>query len=407
MGLGKAREKQTLFKFFEVFCLFLFFCLFIRMYSFLGDTSLQQHNSILLLYIEAVAIVFCFGKMVSTYCFMFGSMQVSAIVFWLWSCLSTLKNGNDIKDLLTDFVFQSFWIFIFLFFSLYLKKENDEKKMKFILNLSLIFVVLTSIYYIYWSLTKSVIVLSGAINTIYYPLFLLPVIFTNRNKFLSVCTVVLLIFATLISEKRTALIALVLALVVPLIVNPNVRKKDKFKRLFLLLILGAFLVVLSAIFVFYFDIDIIDRFKNLADDGGSGRAQIYKTVWEHITNFDISETIIGKGYNGVAKEKIVMLVDSNTFGFEYTSAHNDFLEVIYDYGFVGFILYVIFLFQMLKTVFRLYVNRSGYFNMALSTVILYLVISTTSHLIIYPTYIVFLLMFMSIASNRFGKEKKW
>lgn len=407
MGLSKAREKQTLFKFFELFCLFLFFCLFIRMYSFLGDTSLQQYNSILLLFIEAVAIVFCFGKMVSTYWFSFDSMQVSAVVFWLWSCFSTIKNANDVKDLLTDFVFQSFWMFIFLLFSVYLKKENDEKKIKFVLSLSLIFLLFTSIYYIYWALTKSTIALSGSINTIYYPLLLLPVVFTKRNKFLSVCAVVLLTFATLISEKRTALIALVLALVVPLIVNPNVRKKDKIKRLVLLLIVGGFLIALSAIFVFYFEIDIVDRFKNLANDGGSGRAQIYKTVWEHITNSDISETIIGKGYNGVAKEKIVMLVDSNAFGFEYTSAHNDFLEVIYDYGFVGFIMYVVFLLQMIKNLFKLYVNRSRYFNMTLSTVILYLVISTTSHLIIYPTYIVFLLMFMSIGLNRFGKEKRW
>lgn len=406
MSLSKAKEKQTFFKFFELFCSFMYLCLFIRMYSFLGDTSLQQYNSVLLLFVEAVAIVFCFGKMFSTYYFSLGSIQIAAIGFWLWSCLSTIINVNDIKTLLTDFIFQSFWIFGFLLFSVYLKKEHGQKKINFVLNISLIFMILTSAYYIYWALTKSVIVLSGAINTIYYPLLLLPVIFTNRNKFLSVCGVVLLIFATLISEKRTALIALVLALVIPLIINPNIRKKAKLKRFALILIVGTIMVILSVIFVSYFEIDVIDRFKNLANDGGSGRSQIYKTVWEYIVNADVGEAVIGQGYNGVAKDKIVMLIDSNTFGFEYTSAHNDFLEVIYDYGFVGLIIYILFLLQMIKNVIKLYLNRSRFFNMALSALILYLVISTTSHLIIYPTYIVFLLMFVSIASNRFGKEKK-
>ena len=101
-----------------------------------------------------------------------------------------------------------------------------------------------------------------------------------------------------------------------------------------------------------------------------------------------------------------MLIDSNVFGFEYTSAHNDFLEIVYDYGIIGLILYVLFLGNMIKNLFKLYVNRSRYFSMALSATILYLVVSTSSHLIIYPTYIVFLLLFMSVASNRFGKGEK-
>ncbi len=380
--------------------------MFIRIYSFIGNIAASDLNLPILVLIEFFAIVFGFIKAVSLHKLSFSSFELSAVVFWFWSCFSTIANETDIKSLIKNLVFQSFWLVVFLFFSVYLKDRKKTQEINFVFKLAYVFMIITGVYYIIWSLTRPAIVMSGTVNTVYYPLMLLPLVFTKRNKMSVVLGILLLLFATLISEKRTALIALVLALVIPIIINPNSKRKSKFKRAILFLLVGLAVFALAYLFILYFEIDIIDRFMNLSNDGGSGRNHIYATVWQSIKNLGVRDLFIGNGFNGVANDKIVMLIDSNIFGFEYTSAHNDFLEIIYDYGIIGLLLYVFFLAQMVKVLFKLYINRSRYFSMALSATILYLVVSTSSHLIIYPTYIVFLLMFMSVASNRFGKGEK-
>jgi len=404
--LNRAIQKQKGSKIFECFCFLLFVSMLIRVYSFIGNTEASALNLPMLVAVEFFAIVFGFIKAVSLHKLSFNSFEISAIAFWFWSCFSTISNEADIKDLVKDLVFQSFWLVVFLFFSVYLKDKKKTKEINFVFKLAYVFMIIIGSYYIIWSLTRPAVVMSGTVNTVYYPLMLLPLVFTNRKKASVVLGVVLVLFATLISEKRTALIALVLALAIPIMVNPVSKRKSKIIRVIFFLIIGLAVALLAYLFVMYFEIDIVGRFLNLSNDGGSGRNHIYATVWKSIKSLDIGSLFIGNGFNGVAKDKIVMLIDSNIFGFEYTSAHNDFLEIIYDYGVIGLILYVVFLIQMIKTLFKLYINRSRYFSMALSATILYLVVSTSSHLIIYPTYIVFLLMFMSVASNRFGKGEK-
>lgn len=404
--MNRVIKKQKASKIFECFCLILFAAMFIRIFSFIGNTDAIELNLPLLVLIEFLAIVFGFIKTVSLHKISFSSFELSALVFWIWTCFSTISNEPDVKSLVKDLVFQSFWIIVFLFFCVYFKDRKKKSEINFVFKLAYIFMIITSVYYIIWSLTRPAIVMSGTVNTVYYPLMLLPLVFTKRNKISVVSGVLLLLFATLISEKRTALIALVLALVIPIIINPNSKSKSKIKRAVLFLLIGLAVLALAYLFILYFEIDIIERFMNLSNDGGSGRNHIYATVLHCIKNMNARDLFIGNGFNGVANDKIVMLIDSNIFGFEYTSAHNDFLEIIYDYGIIGLLLYIFFLAQMIKNLFKLYVNRSRYFSMALSATILYLVVSTSSHLIIYPTYIVFLLMFMSVASNRFGKGGK-
>lgn len=404
--MNNAIQRQKISKIFEGFCLLLFASMFLRIYSLIGNVDANQFNLPVMFCIEIFAIFFGFAKAVSLHKISFNSFEICAVVFWIWSCFSTIANEPDVKDLIKDLIFQSFWLVVFLFFSVYFKDRKKKAEINFVFKVAYVFMIITGVYYVIWSLTRPAVVMSGTVNTVYYPLMLLPLVFTNRKRASVVIGVLLLLFSTLISEKRTALIALVLALVIPIIINPASKRKSKLKRAVLFSVIGLAALVLAYLFILYFDIDIIGRFMNLSNDGGSGRNHIYETVWHCIKNMNVRDLFIGNGFNGVAKDKIVMLIDSNIFGFEYTSAHNDFLEIIYDYGVIGLLLYLIFIVQMIKTLFKLYVNRSRYFSMALSATILYLVVSTSSHLIIYPTYIVFLLMFMSVASNRFGKGEK-
>lgn len=75
------------------------------------------------------------------------------------------------------------------------------------------------------------------------------------------------------------------------------------------------------------------------------------------------------------------------------SAHNDFLEVLYDYGIIGFIMFIYLHVRVAKTTYKLHKHRSSYFIPYMVSFIIFVVMSIVSHLIIYPTYFCCLVAF--------------
>jgi O-antigen ligase len=67
---------------------------------------------------------------------------------------------------------------------------------------------------------------------------------------------------------------------------------------------------------------------------GSGRVEIWMAVLEIIHNSRLQEIFIGHGTEMVHVDLL------SHYGFAY-DAHNDFLEILYDSGFVGILLYAI------------------------------------------------------------------
>jgi O-antigen ligase len=104
---------------------------------------------------------------------------------------------------------------------------------------------------------------------------------------------------------------------------------------------------------------------------------------------------LGLGYNAVA-------LSSSAF----SSAHNDFLEIIYDYGFIGLILYILFIIKIVKYNIILYKDSSIYAEGFSVSIILFLVISMFSHLILYQTYFFYLLIYWGIHIGKIDLAKR-
>ena len=145
-------------------------------------------------------------------------------------------------------------------------------------------------------------------------------------------------------------------------------------------ILGVFLQHVSKTM----NITIFERFSTLQEDGGSGRVDTYELVWKAFKNSTVIEQIFGHGFNAVFLDKVSV-----------SSAHNDFLEVLYDFGILGFFMYILLMISFCQYTVILYKKRSNLFSIYIATLCSYIIISMASHLIIYPTYIVFLLLFIS------------
>jgi O-antigen ligase len=145
----------------------------------------------------------------------------------------------------------------------------------------------------------------------------------------------------------------------------------------------------------YFNLDIFYELSNLTSDGGSNRDILYQEVFESIINMPYISLFLGLGYNAVA-------LSSSAF----SSAHNDFLEIIYDYGFIGLILYILFIIKIVKYNIILYKDSSIYAEGFSVSIILFLVISMFSHLILYQTYFFYLLIYWGIHIGKIDLAKR-
>lgn len=324
--------------------------------------------------------------------------RINTFVFWafllyLFSVFSTLFNFNTQVSILSSLASQSFWFasFSFFYFSL---KTNEDFKLDFIIKILFSVCLIFSLMFVVWKFSDSIYLFSISINAIYYPVFLLPIFFLLKNPLAKAIIGSVTFFAVFISEKRTAILALVLSLFIPQIFSV-VRKKspDRIKKIIGLLVLGVLLIVLYNVIYGNFDIDILSRFESIEEDRGSNRLDIYAKVFSEIKELNFFDMLLGKGFNGV------FLASSLS-----TSAHNDFLEVFYDFGIVGFFCYIVFIIKIISFNIPLFRSNSPFALSYLSSTIIFLVFSVTSHVILYPTYFFYILFFWSIAIVYYEKQ---
>jgi O-antigen ligase len=133
---------------------------------------------------------------------------------------------------------------------------------------------------------------------------------------------------------------------------------------------------------------LFDRFASISEDGGSGRDIVYADVWNMIKSSDYSHIIWGHGYNQVR-------VDAE-LGF---SAHNDFLEMLYDFGICG--LFAFCGFVASASNLRTY-RRFSYPQK--SALLVFVILSLFSHLVLVTSYVIPILVFWAyVPSNKLNR----
>lgn len=166
----------------------------------------------------------------------------------------------------------------------------------------------------------------GRFNSIYLVLSVFPFIFLISDKKSQVCALILPILAFLISQKTTCLLAALSSVIYYYF--SDIRHSSNMLKIIISLFVGAFVLL-------YFGKDIFDInviLFDVQDDfntGGNGRSEQYTLLWEHYIQNDVLRIVFGSGIFAVARDT-------------HLSAHNDFLEILYDYGITGFILFILF-----------------------------------------------------------------
>lgn len=186
------------------------------------------------------------------------------------------------------------------------------------------------IFYILFTSIRIVLLIPGfdmgAVADVYYIVGLLPLLFIYTPQKLRMIPFFIACVAVMMTGKRAGFIALGVIMIFYFLFGSGEETKfSLLKRLFAFAIVLGGTYFLIAKLTGLFNLRMFDRLSTLEEDGGSGRA----SRWTHIITADqsIIKMLVGHGYGGVVK-----LVGGH--------AHNDFLEMFYDYGIFAVILYI-------------------------------------------------------------------
>lgn len=234
---------------------------------------------------------------------------------------------------------------ILLIFCLISQKEISRKE----INLTVFFFFVIIVFVINTLIKiKTIEGTPVAVANVYYGLTFFPLLlFFNNRNFYYYSSFILVIISILLSAKRTSLIGFVLFTVIVLFMPSD--NKNKVKNLSFILV---FLLIFAIIFNFMnlklketYNADIMHRMETLHSDGGSGRDISYKLVWNGIRTSNIEHIIAGHGMFSAGKICF------------HGKAHNDFLEIMYDYGLLPLVLLVAFYIALFYETYLMYKQK--------------------------------------------------
>lgn len=280
--------------------------------------------------------------------------------------------------LLSDIVSVVLWPFVFIT-SYILVRSNNSNFYK--LQTTFVWIMgVMLLFFLYSKHSKTIYDLEQS-NMIFFPLLTLPWLMSLKRNVIKILFLLLLFIMILYSLKRSAIIVGFLCFA-PYIFSFLSRYRNKF-----LGVLLSFSLVL-ALGVSFYAINqasgniITERFSTMGEDEGSGRLIIYGLVFDMQSHSSDMEWIFGHGHYAVRQDSIWDM-----------SAHNDFLEVLYDYGIIVLILYIFFIVNIIRQLFVLRKRNSWLYGAYFASLILFFVQSMVSHLILYASNFIFLVAF--------------
>ena len=363
--------------------LFLFLLLCSEMMFFLGTTKAAFIMGMQKTYLF-IGILVC-GIVAATKQHPHLDAVISVFIFFtIFTCISTIFGVKPDIIIWRQCVHLSFFASVLIIFY----KGNCCDHRAYLNMIYAIFVVLLCIYI--WSAAN---VKSKSGNTVYYVLMFLPFVSLLKGKFIRNLFYIALVSLVLLSNKRTALLAVIAYfLMFEYITNKRIDEKLKIYKG-----IGYIIIVVIAYFVYpiilnKFGITVFDEISNMSADGGSNRLLIYGQLWKAQLNGGVKHWLIGEGYNSVLLSKIC----TDGIGGAWVSGHNDFFEVLYDYGIIGFFLYLSFLIGLIRKGIKMVGDSYSKAAPFLGSIAFVLVMSMTSHMIIYLNYYAVIMIFWAM-----------
>lgn len=265
---------------------------------------------------------------------------------------------------------------------------------KHIVCLFLLLFLLVTFFYI--STARTLLFIYGFdvnINISYIPLICSPVLFFIKNKYLKIVLLTILLLLLLSSGKRGGLVAFTFGYLSVFSLRSGNVRTTFFKYLLMFLVLWGVYEYFSAELM---ENRTIGRFFDNDGDMTSGRNSIYEEVWTKFFNSSILGILFGHGFFSV-----------NKYLSEGMSAHNDYLEVLFDYGLIGIIMYLFLHGTLLFKLKELYQSKSNVLEPFVYSYVVFLVLSFVSHMVGYSYFFLQTMWFgIILGYSRYNKINK-
>lgn len=371
--------------------------------AFIDITQMLVFSNYIIFLVEIIAAFILFLRI---QIFLTSRLNILVLIWCFYLILNLLATSQyffvELRQVL-------FWPSIFFLFYYISYTDRKNKIVPKIIKILPLIIIVNFVIFFLISYTQSTIVLkldndkNASINQIYFVLLFLPFVLLFKKSTWKFSFLFLILLASIYSSKRTAMVisAGTILIYIYLEYYKNIHKNNVIR------FFAPVFIILSVVFVYnkldnQFSGYFSKRFENTTEDQGSGRLIAYEKTYELIEKTNSLEFIIGSGHDAVRKSEKVEVYN------DIISAHNDFLEVLYDYGLIGFFLYILIIISMIKQTIKLKRRTRKYYIASVVFIWIFLIMSLLSHLIIYPTYFIYLVSFWAITDGKLkNKNHVW
>ncbi|GFZ41320.1 O-antigen ligase family protein [Bacteroides nordii] len=206
----------------------------------------------------------------------------------------------------------------------------------------------------------------------------LPLIMTTKGKYLKILLLILVSYWSIISAKRTAFLCIGIAFLFLVLSDIfSITKKSFLKVVGIVVILlsvGYYSYTKFSEFASQVDL-IIERFEDPEDNASNReRTDMYQGTYDVFLSSSLFEQLFGHGYKAIEKD---------LYG---RPTHNDLLEILYDYGVMSLVIYLLFLCKLLVRGIRSFKdNRKNVF--LLFAMCNFLLLSMMNCMIMNPAFV--------------------
>lgn len=233
---------------------------------------------------------------------------------------------------------------------------------------------------------------AAQINAIYYVVLSLPFVFAMERGKSRDLVLLAAAGAVLLSGKRTAVLIFIVAYLLVWLTS----RKDRVSVKGLLLWRLSLASLATLFLVQGFDLSrFTGRTERLGSGGDSGRSSFYRTILDSLSTADPTNFVLGHGHSGTARE------------LGGSSAHNDYLELWYDYGIVAALFLLALQLLMFRHSIQLLRNGSANGPSTLAASASMLILTMASNVVLIPSYSLLIAVFWgSFALGRVPVESR-
>lgn len=288
----------------------------------------------------------------------------SLLFYILLHFLFTYESAKELS-LMVKIIYNFIAFFFFYLFAY--NNDIKDSEIKWLYAIMSILILYTILIWIDTRATLRAVGLSGMADNKGYALvgcFPMLLLFYKERKFPFL--ILLVSIGVLIAAKRGAIFCLISSIIVMILfVKKNGQIRIGTKMLYSITIIVGFVLLVS----YYNEYlsETIVRINKIVEDGGSGRNSIYAKYWNGFLDYNVIQSLFGSGlYGGIKNLNVSVL------------AHSDWLEILYDYGICGILLYINVFLRLGRYIIRQFRIKDMYYYILLSTSIILFIKSIIS-----------------------------